>query len=292
MSRGTAAQATLPTMLQFVKFQHTLFALPFAFLGTFLAAGRWPGLLTVALVLLAMVGARTSAMGLNRIIDREIDRRNPRTADRELPSGRLSLTGAWGVTLVGTAAFIVAGVNLNALTAMLLPVAMVFFVVYPYLKRFTWLCHAWLGITVGAAGAGGYIAVSGVMDLEAWLLWAAAAAWIAGFDVVYAMLDVAFDRQHGVHSVPADLGGRTAIAVTGGMYFMAVASWITLSIVAAPLGFAFRAGVLLVVAPLLTWQLQLLIRQGPGRALGAFNLNLWIGSLLLLAGLLDMFWLR
>ena len=289
---GGTAQATLPTMLSFVKFQHTLFALPFAFLGVFLAADGWPGWLTVALVLLAMVGARTSAMGLNRIIDREIDRRNPRTADRELPSGRLSLAGAWGVTLAGAAAFVLAGVNLNPLTTALLPVAMLFFVVYPYLKRFTWLCHVWLGITVGAAGAGGYIAVSGAFTLEAWLLWAAAAAWIAGFDVVYAMLDEAFDRQHGVHSIPADLGRNAAIAVTTGMYITAVASWVGLGVAAAPLGAAFLVAVLAVVAPLLAWQLRLLVRDGAGRALGAFNLNLWIGSLLLVASLLDIVWLR
>jgi 4-hydroxybenzoate polyprenyltransferase len=279
-------------MLSFVKFQHTLFALPFAFLGVLLAAGGWPGATVILWVLLAMVGARTSAMGLNRIIDREIDRRNPRTADRELPSGRLPLAGAWAVTLAGTLAFTVAGLNLNALTATLLPVAMAFFVVYPYLKRFTWLCHIWLGVTVGAAGAGGYIAVAGAFTSEAWLLWLAAAAWIAGFDVVYAMLDVAFDQAHGVHSVPADLGHNAAHVFTVGMYILAISAWTALALMNEALGVTFLTAVIAVVAPLLAWQVRLLLQHGPGRALAAFNLNLWIGSLLLAAALVDTFWLR
>lgn len=289
---GRLGAGALPTMLSFVKFQHTLFALPFAFLGVLLAADGWPDAMVLLWVLLAMVGARTSAMGLNRIIDREIDRRNPRTADRELPAGRLPLSGAWAVTLAGTLAFTVAGLNLNTLTATLLPVAMVFFVVYPYLKRFTWLCHTWLGVTVGAAGAGGYIAVAGAFTSETWLLWVAAAAWIAGFDVVYAMLDVAFDQAHGVHSVPADLGRSAAHTFTVAMYAIAVAAWTALAFINTALGLMFLTAVVAVVAPLLGWQVRLLLKFGPGHALAAFNLNLWIGSLLLAAALVDTFWLR
>src|SRR6056297_2704981 len=186
---------SLGTWLAFVKFEHTLFALPFAYAGMTLAAGGWPGAATFAWITLAMVGARTAAMAVNRVADATIDARNPRTADREIPAGRLSRRDGVLLTALGVAALVVAGWALNPLTAALLPVALLFLILYPWTKRVTWACHVWLGVTIGAAAAGGWIAVTGRFAPEAWLLWLAVAAWIAGFDVIYALLDLRFDRD-------------------------------------------------------------------------------------------------
>ena len=153
--------ASVRDYLSFVKIEHTLFALPFAYSGMLLAADGWPGWRVFLLVTLAMVGARTAAMAANRVIDARIDALNPRTAGREIPSGRLTGRDGVVVALLGLAALLLAGALLNPLTLALLPVAVAFLVVYPYTKRFTWACHLWLGVTIGAAAAGGFIAVTG-----------------------------------------------------------------------------------------------------------------------------------
>lgn len=192
--------------LDLIRFEHTLFALPFAYGGMLLAAGGWPGLRTFLLVTLAMVGARTMAMALNRLIDWKIDALNPRTQNRHLPKGLVKPWETLFLALVGLLLLTLAGLSLNPLTARLLPVAVFFLTIYSYTKRFTWLCHYVLGLTIGAAAAGGWIAVTGSFHPTAYWLWAGVGLWIAGFDILYATQDYTFDRAYGVKSIPARFG--------------------------------------------------------------------------------------
>jgi 4-hydroxybenzoate polyprenyltransferase len=282
-----APRRDVRTWLAFVKFEHTLFALPFAYAGMTVAADGWPGVATFAWITVAMAGARTAAMAVNRVVDAAIDARNPRTADREIPAGRLSRRDGVILALVGFAALAVAGWALNPLTAALLPVAVAFLALYPWTKRFTWACHLWLGVTIGAAAAGGAIAVTGRFDLAAVLLWIAVGSWIAGFDVIYALLDLDFDRAHGIHSIPARFGPERAVHIAGAAHLIALAALLTLP-AAAPLGAPYLAVVLLGVAPLLGVQQWLVRRRGVGAALRAFNANLWISALVLGGVILDV----
>ncbi len=280
---------TLADYLALVKIEHTLFALPFAYGAMVLAAGGWPGWRVALLVTLAMVGARTAAMAANRVIDAAIDARNPRTQGREIPSGKLSRRDGVLLTLVGLAVLLAAGASLNRLTLILLPVAVLFLVVYPYTKRFTWACHLWLGTTIGAAAAGGYIAVTGAFALPAVLLWVAVGAWVAGFDVVYAMLDRDFDVAEGLSSIPARFADRGAKAATALLYAVAVSALTLVWLVYDPAGAAQRLGwpypvAVAAMAALLGWQLAVLARRGAKAALEVFNANL-ILSPLMLAGI-------
>jgi 4-hydroxybenzoate polyprenyltransferase len=191
-----------------VKIEHTVFALPFAYVGAFLAVGGVPSAHDLLWVTVAMVGARSLAMGLNRLVDAGIVARNPRTATRELPAGRLS---AWQVVLFCLASlgiFLLAVYELDPLVRWLWPIPVAGFVVYPYLKRFTWLSHLWLGAVDGLAPVGGWVAVTGKLPLEAWLLGGAVACWVAGFDLFYALLDVEVDRRERLHSVATKFGER------------------------------------------------------------------------------------
>ena len=176
----TTATATLPRRFaSLVRIEHTVFALPFAYVGAFLAVDGWPGFANLFWVTVAMTGARTLAMALNRLLDAEIDARNPRTAGRELPTGSLSRLQVAGLSLVALAIFLVAVFQLDPIVRWLWPIPVAMFVVYPYLKRFTWLCHAWLGACLGLAPVGAWLAVSGTAPWEAWAIGGAVLLWVA-----------------------------------------------------------------------------------------------------------------
>ena len=173
----TAATATLPRRLaSLVRIEHTVFALPFAYVGAFLAVDAWPGLADMIWVTVAMVGARTLAMSVNRLVDAEVDARNPRTASRELPSGALSRGQVLGLCLVSLAVFLLAVSQLDPIVRWLWPIPVAMFVVYPYLKRVTWLCHLWLGACLGLAPVGAWLAVTGTAPWEAWAIGVAVGA--------------------------------------------------------------------------------------------------------------------
>lgn len=252
-----------------------------------LAARGWPGGATFLLITLAMVGARTAAMAVNRVADAAIDARNPRTAGRMIPAGRLRRRDGLLLAALGFTALGVAGWALNPLTFVLLPVAVAFLAAYPYTKRVTWACHLWLGATIGAAAAGGAIAVTGRMDSEAVLLWIAVGAWVAGFDVIYALLDLEVDRRDGVHSIPARFGPRVALRISASLHAASVAALI-LTALLSPLGAVYLAVVLVGVAPLLAAQQALVRRRGASAALRAFNANLWVSGLVLVGVILDL----
>jgi 4-hydroxybenzoate polyprenyltransferase len=189
-----------------VKIEHTLFALPFAYVGAFLAIDGVPRAHDLVWITVAMVGARTLAMGLNRLIDAGIDARNPRTAGRELPRGLLRPWHVAGLCLVSLAVFLAAVYQLDPIVHWLWPIPVAGFVVYPYLKRYTWLCHLWLGAVDGLAPVGAWVAITGKLPWQAWVLGAAVAAWVAGFDLFYSLFDAEIDRGQGLHSVTTRFG--------------------------------------------------------------------------------------
>jgi 4-hydroxybenzoate polyprenyltransferase len=289
MTRAAAPRRrTLAAYLSLVRFQHTLFALPFAYVGMWLAADGPPTAATFGWITLAMVGARTFAMAVNRVLDARIDAANPRTAGREIPSGVLGSVDGWALAGLGLVAFVVAGVALNPLTAALLPLAALFLALYPLTKRFTWWCHAWLGVTIGAAAAGGWVAVTGAFAAPAWWLWLAVGAWIAGFDVVYAMLDRGFDQASGVHSLPARFGDTVARRVAIGAHAVAVVALSALA-PAAGLGPVYVAAVV-VVALVFVVQHRWVARHGAAAALRAFDANLIVGLVVLAGVVIDRAW--
>ena len=196
-----AAAPTYPRRLaSLVRLEHTVFALPFAYVGAFLALDRVPPLRDLLWITLAMVGARTLAMGLNRLIDAALDARNPRTASRELPSGLLTRTHVVALCLASLGLFLGAAWQLDPLVRWLWPIPVALFVVYPYLKRVTWLCHFWLGACLALAPVGAWVAVTGELPWQAWALGGAVGLWVAGFDLFYSLFDVDHDRAVGLHS--------------------------------------------------------------------------------------------
>lgn len=196
---------------ELVVFPHTVFALPFAFIGVLEAASGWPSGRVVFWVLVAMVGARTAAMAFNRLADLPFDAANPRTAGRPLPSGRLRPVHAWALVLAGAGALVAAAWQLNPLCLALSPLALAWVLGYSYTKRFTALSHLWLGLGLAMAPVGGWLAVSGKFALPPVVLAAAVAFWVAGFDVLYSLQDVEFDRRVGLYSLPARWGVARAL---------------------------------------------------------------------------------
>jgi 4-hydroxybenzoate polyprenyltransferase len=206
-----------------VKVEHTVFALPFAYIGAFLAVDGVPRASDLLWITIAMIGARTLAMALNRLIDAGIDARNPRTAARELPRGALRPWHVVGFALVSLAVFLVAVYQLAPIVRWLWPIPVVAFVVYPYLKRWSWTSHFALGAIDGLAPVGAWAAIANEIPWEAWALGGAVAAWVAGFDVLYALFDVDVDRAQGLHSVPARFGEAAAFSVARWLHVLTVA---------------------------------------------------------------------
>jgi len=211
------------TYLEMIKFQHSIFALPFAYLGAFLAKLQVPDFVTLLWITLAMVGARSFAMAMNRLIDREIDRRNPRTAERALPKGLLPIPSVIVFSLISLTVFLIAVYNLAPVCRYLWPFVVIPFVIYPYTKRFTWLSHFILGLCLGLAPVGAWIAVTNsVNNIEPFLLGAAVLCWVAGFDIFYAIQDMNFDQKYRLYSIPANFGIRTSLVLTKLLHFTAI----------------------------------------------------------------------
>jgi len=212
----------LQTTLSMIKFEHTLFALPFAFLGAIMAANGLPTWRQILWITVAMVGARSAAMTFNRIIDRDIDAKNPRTANRELPTGKLSVGFAWAFLYVSIAVFLVASYSLNWLTFALSPVALLFVLGYSYAKRFTSLAHLLLGLALAIAPSAAWIAVTGTLgDPEPILLSLFVLMWTAGFDVLYACQDYEYDKRAGLRSIPARFGIARSLWIARLFHFQA-----------------------------------------------------------------------
>ncbi|MFL6196035.1 MAG: UbiA-like polyprenyltransferase [Thermoanaerobaculia bacterium] len=209
---------TLSTVLEMIKIEHTLFALPFAFLGMILAAEGWPAWRTVFWIVMAMVGARSAAMAFNRLVDRRIDAANPRTAGRALPAGLVSPAAVALFTVASSALLVVAAWQLNPLALALSAVALPILFLYSFTKRFTWAAHLVLGLSLAGAPLGAWIAVRGDIRPTPLLLAGAVLTWVAGFDVLYALQDLDFDRRSGLFSIPARFGVIGSLWISAGLH--------------------------------------------------------------------------
>ena len=274
-------------IVEALKLEHTVFALPFAYLGAWAAAGGSPRWATVAWVTLAMVGGRTAGMALNRLIDLPIDRMNPRTKHWAVPAGRVKV---WQLDLLagaGAGALFFSAYRLNPLCFRLSPLALFLLVLYPYTKRFTWACHFWLGLVLGAAPAAGWLAVTGQWDRAIFPLTLGVAFWTAGFDILYALLDLDFDRRHGVYSIPQRFGLQKALWISRLCHTLSAVGFAVFGHFSG-LGIWFWVG-WSVLAGLLWYEHRLVV---PGRLdrinKAFFTVNGWISVSLFLFTLLDL----
>lgn len=288
---ATGLVARTAATLDMIKVAHTLFALPFALSALFLAAGGWPGSRLALLVVAAMLTARAAAMAFNRLVDARFDGRNPRTQARALPAGRLSRGFVAGFTAVAAALFVAVSWAINPLCFALSPVALAVVFGYSYAKRFTALCHLWLGVALGIAPLAAWCAVRGVVDATTWIPGCFAIAvlfWVAGFDLIYACQDVEFDRREGLHSLPARLGPRRALALARLFHVVTVAGLVAAGW-RAGLGGGYWWGAVVLVALLLVLEHALADPADPRRIEAAFfKVNAAIGPLLLAAVLLEL----
>jgi len=236
-------------LLEMIKFEHTVFALPFAFMGAFLAARGIPGPATITWIVLAMAGARTCAMGFNRIVDRKYDMLNPRTASRALPANTVKLSEAWTMVILSAGLFFFACYNLNQLTLMLSPFALGLTLFYSLTKRFTWLCHMILGLALAFSPLGGWVAVSGSLQSYPYVLSLGVLFWVAGFDTVYACLDADFDIEMGLFSLPSRFGRKNAFRLAILFHVIAFALFVVTGII-SNLNFPYYLGIIFTGAAL------------------------------------------
>ena len=271
--------ARLRTYLAFIRFSHSVFALPFALTGALLAAREhsitWP---RVAWIVAAMVAARSAAMGFNRLVDAHYDAKNPRTAMRELPRGVMSRAEAIGFVVITSAAFIFTSWMISTLCGILSPVALAIVFWYSLAKRFTTYTQAFLGLAMAVAPVGGWLAAGGEASrLEPWLLGAAIGLWVGGFDVLYACQDYAFDREHGLRSIPVRFGIARSLLISRGMHVVTVLCMTALAFV-VPLGAIYLTGVALVAA-LLIYEQSLVSSTDLSQVKRAFDMNGYVGIL-------------
>lgn len=279
--------ARVRIFLEMIKFSHTIFALPFAFTGAILAARGLPSLSQAGWIVCAMVGARTAAMALNRVIDAEIDARNPRTAGRAIPAGLLGRGAVLVFIALSIALLLFAARMLNPLCLYLSPVALGFLVLYSYCKRFTSLAHVVLGICLAGAPLGAWIAIRGEAAAPAYFLSLAVMFWVAGFDILYALQDLDFDRKSGLHSIPVKLG-VTGSLWTSRLFHLLACGFLAAVFVSMQLGPFYLAGVV-ATALMLGYEHWLLRGGNLGKIDAAFmNMNGYISVTVLIATFLDI----
>jgi 4-hydroxybenzoate polyprenyltransferase len=233
--------------LEMIKFEHTLFALPFAYMGAILGSmvlnHALPSWAQIGWITLAMVGARSAAMGLNRVIDKVIDAKNPRTAGRAIPAGLLSSKEVLLFIVISLVLLYIATSQLNKLCMELLPVAVFFLVIYSYTKRFTWACHLILGLTIALAPLGGWVAVTGKIDMVSLVFYFTVAFWTAGFDIIYACQDIEFDRKEGLYSIPSRFGIPKALFLAKLFHFLTAVGFMSLYFL-TELSWVYFAGII------------------------------------------------
>ena len=278
------------TLLEMIRFSHTIFAFPFALMAVVLASrmeGMLPSAGQLVWICLALIGARTGAMACNRLIDARIDAANPRTADRHLPAGRVSSREATILAVVGFALMLVAAWRLNPLCLTLAPVAIGLLLFYSYCKRFTALSHLVLGLCLAAAPIGAWIALRGSLEWPPLILGLAVLCWVAGFDIFYALQDEEFDRSQGLHSIPARLGARRAIALAKLLHGLMIIL-LSLLVLITPLGNLYLGGVLL-VAGLLVYEHRLVRADDLSRLnMAFFTLNGYVSMCMFVFTLIDV----
>ncbi len=272
--------------LRMIKFPHSIFALPFAFTGALMAAEGIPPLGKIFWITLAMVGARSGAMGLNRIIDRNIDRANPRTRNRELPQGAIMVSEAVLFSVVSFLVFIFAAYMLNPLCLKLSPIAIAVLFIYSYTKRFTWTTHFVLGLALSAAPLGAWIAVRGTFDVEILPITVAIIFWLAGFDIFYALQDIEFDKSHGLFSIPRRFGIRKSLLLARIFHLIAL-SLLLFSGILFKLGNFYWLG-MMVVAGMFIYEHSLVKENDLSKLdIAFFNMNGYISITVFVFTLLD-----
>jgi 4-hydroxybenzoate polyprenyltransferase len=280
--------ARLRTYASFVRFSHSVFALPFALAGALLASRQVPLTWTVvAWILVAMVAARSAAMGFNRLVDARIDALNPRTANRELPRGTMSSFEAIAFVLVASVVFVFAAAQLNPICFALSPVALAIVFWYSLAKRYTTWTQLFLGLAMAVAPVGGWLAVGGRGGWEPWLLAAAIGTWVGGFDVLYACQDLDFDRAHGLRSIPVRFGVAGSLAISRAMHVFAIVCLAALGFV-IPLGAVYFAGVT-AVAVMLVYEQALVRADDLSQVKRAFDLNGYVGILYLIVLVVSLY---
>ena len=276
--------------LRMIKFPHSIFALPFAFTGAVIAAEGIPSLREIVWITVAMVGARSGAMGLNRVIDRKIDRENPRTKNRELPKGEIRLSEAILFTGISIAIFIFAAYMLNPLCLKLSPIALAVLFIYSYTKRFTWTTHFVLGLALSAAPLGAWIAVRGTFDTEIIPMGIAVIFWLAGFDTLYALQDIEFDKSHGLYSIPKRFGIKNALLLARLFHLITFIMLITT-------GVLFKVGIfywlgMMIVAGLFIYEHSLVKQSDLNKLdIAFFNMNGYISITVFIFTLMDYIFL-
>ncbi len=273
-----------------IKWEHTIFALPFALIALLVASDGSPELVTLFWILVAMVGARSSAMAFNRLVDHRIDAANPRTATRELPSGALQRLPVLVFTLVTAALLIIAAWQLNEICLRLSPVAVVLIWLYSLTKRFTAFAHLFLGLALGIAPIGAWLAVTGEFALFPVLMGIGVMTWVAGFDILYSCQDLEFDRSAGLHSIPARWGADTARWVSRALHWVTIVAWY---IALREVGLLMAASVGSVLVSMLLGYEHWLTRSGDLSRIDKafFEVNSWVGMALLAMVVMDLYWL-
>ena len=279
----------LKIILEMIKFEHTVFALPFAVMGAFIAEGGFPPTDKLGWILVAMVGARSCAMAFNRLADAEIDSRNPRTTMRAIPAGLITKEAVWIFTLVSAGLFVFAAWQLNLLAFALSPVALAVIMGYSYTKRFTALSHFWLGFALAISPVGAWIAIKGRFDWTPIILCGVVMLWTAGFDIIYACQDVKFDRGHGLHSIPARLGIRWALRLSAALHVVAVLLLLGIPYL-TQLGIFYYIGVGIVVV-IFIYEHAIVKPNDLSRVnIAFFTLNGMISLVLMALSIVDILW--
>lgn len=270
-----------------IDFEFTLFGLPFAYLGAFLAANGLPTLEQLGWITLAMIAARTAALCLNRVIDLPYDKANPRSQDWVLVRGRLKVSSVWVITAISIFLLVFAAANLNRLCLYLSPIAVFLLWGYSYTKRFTWLCHLILGLVIGIGPIGSFLAVTGSWDFRPLAFWLAIGFWVGGLDILYACQDIAFDREQGLYSIPARFGETNALRISALFHLLTVVLFVVGGLV-FDLGFWYYTGIVFASVVLL-WE-HILV--GPGRLemvdAAAFKLNRYVSLVIFVMTIIEL----
>lgn len=287
MSLALRCFKKLKIILEMIKFEHTIFALPFALTSALLAAEGIPPLRTLGFILLAMVGARSSAMAFNRIVDLRYDKLNPRTANRALPKGILGVLEVWTFTLVSAGLLVFAAWSLNSLAFYLSPVALIVILGYSYTKRFTSLSHLVLGLSLGIAPVGAWIAVTGKMGFPSMVLSAAVICWTAGFDIIYALQDVEFDKEIGLFSLPKMIGAKNALFASRFLHAFTILMLIWFGLL-LHLGIVYYIGIVIVTLLLIHEQKLVAPDDISKLDVAFFNTNGLISIIFLISAVSDL----
>jgi 4-hydroxybenzoate polyprenyltransferase len=276
-------------LLEMIKFEHTIFALPFAYLGAFLAAKGPPDLWTSLWILVAMFGARTAAMGFNRVVDIPFDSENPRTKERALPKGTAKARDAWIMVIIASVIYLLAAYKLNRLAFLLSPAFLAVVLGYSYTKRFTSMCHLLLGLALSLAPMAGWIGVKGSIEFLPLILSTGVLFWVAGFDILYSCLDYDFDRKQGLHSIPAKWGIKKAFWISNIFHLMAFAALVSVGFL-AHLNWIYYCGLLATFALLVMQRLVVNPKDLSRMNMAFFTFNGAISIILFIATAISLIW--